>query len=110
RYAHTLSTVQRTPPTTDRIVFALVDDLSACLPPFGAQIDDMVRSLYDVEVVFDHHDSVSGVDQAVEHLEETLDIGEVQARRGLVKDVERPAGRASRELRRELDPLRFPTR
>src|SRR5687768_11057485 len=43
----------------------------------------------------------------MQYLEETLDIREVQARRRLVEDVQRPAGRAARQLRRELDALRL---
>jgi len=54
----------------------------------------MVRRFHDIQVVLDDDDRVPRVDEPVQHLEETLDVGEVKARRGLVQDVERAAGRA----------------
>ena len=50
------------------------------------------------------------VDEAVQDLEQPLDVGEVQAGRRLVEDVERAAGRDLRELGRELDALRLAAR
>src|SRR5918994_7596749 len=45
----------------------------------------------------------------MEHVEQLLDVGEVQARRRLVEDVERPPGRDLGQLRSELHPLRLAT-
>ena len=81
--------------------------LAAAVAAFGAQVDDPVRRLDHVEVVLDHEDRVAGVDQPVEHLEQLLDVGEVETGRRLVEDVERPAGRAPRQLGGQLDPLRL---
>ncbi len=61
--------------------------------------------LDDVQVVLDHHHGVAGRDQPVEHRQQLPDVVEVQARGGLVEDVERAAGGALGELARELDAL-----
>ena len=83
------------------------DHLAALLAALGAEVDDPVGGLDHVEVVLDHDHRVAGVDQAVEHVEQPLDVGEVQAGGRLVEDVERVAGRDLGELGRELDPLRL---
>ena len=48
-----------------------------------------------------------GVDQPLQHLEQPLDVGEVQPGRRLVEDVERPARRDLAQLGRELHALRL---
>ena len=53
---------------------------------------------------------VARVDEPVQHLEQPLDVGEVQAGRRLVEDVERAPGRDLRQLGRELDALRLAAR
>ncbi len=68
----------------------------------------MVRRLDDVEVVLDQQHRVAGVDQAVQRLQQPLDVGQVQPRRGLIEDVDgvfRALERA--QLRRDLDALRL---
>ena len=45
------------------------------------------------------------VDEPMEDLEQLLDIGEVEAGRGLVEQVQGPAGRPPAELGGQLDPL-----
>ena len=57
--------------------------------------------------MLDHQHRVAGVDQPLEDLQEALDVGEVEAGRRLVEDVERAAGGALGQLGRELDPLRL---
>ena len=76
----------------------------------GPEVDDPVGGLDDVEVVLDDDDRVAGVDEPVEHLEELLDVGEVEAGRRLVEEVERLARRAPRQLGRQLDALRLAAR
>ena len=73
----------------------------------GAEVDELVGGLDHVEVVLDHDHRVALLDQAVEDLEQPLDVGEVQAGGRLVEDVERVAGGDLGELGRELDPLRL---
>ena len=71
---------------------------------------DPVGGLDDVEVVLDHDDGVAGVAQLVQHLQQQVDVGEVQAGGRLVEDVQRAAGVALGELERELDALRLAAR
>src|SRR5215213_5949291 len=63
-------------------------DFAAGVAAFGAEVDDMVGGLDDVEVVLDGKDGVAGVDQAVQALKKALDVGEVEAGGGLVEDVD----------------------
>ena len=69
------------------------DDLAARLAALGAEVDEPVGLLDHVEVVLDHEHGVARVDEALQHLEQLLDVGEVQAGRRLVEDVERAPGR-----------------
>ena len=57
-----------------------------------AEVDDPVGGLDHVEVVLDHDHGVPGVDQAVEDVEQPLDVSEVEAGGGLVEDVKGVAG------------------
>ena len=82
--------------------------IAALLPALRTHVDEPVGGLDDVEVVLDHDDAVALVDEPVQHLEQPLDVREVQARRRLVKDVQRAPGGDLRELGRELDALRLP--
>src|SRR5215468_7743468 len=83
------------------------DDGAAGGAAFGAEVDDPVGFLDDVEVVLDGDDGVATVDQAVEHADEAFDVGEVQAGGRLVEHVERRAARLLAELVGELDALRL---
>src|SRR5262245_7717630 len=60
------------------------DDLATALATLGAEVDHPVGGLDDVEVVLDDDDGVAAGDEAAEHLEELLHVGEVEARRRLV--------------------------
>ena len=67
----------------------LDDDLPAARAPLGAEVDDPVGPLHDVEVVLDDEDGIAGVDEPLENDEELADVGHVEPRRRLVEDVER---------------------
>ena len=73
-------------------------DLAAAVAAFGAEVDDPVGGLDDLEIVLDHDHGVALVDQLVQHLQQLRDVVEVQAGRRLVEDVERAAGGALRQL------------
>ena len=64
------------------------DDFSAGVPAFGAEIDDVIGGLDDIEVVLDHQDRVARVDEPVKACEKALDIGQVQACSGFVQNVD----------------------
>src|SRR5204863_739921 len=61
---------------------ALSDDAAAAAPPFRTEIDHVIGRLDDVEVVLDDHDRVALVDELVEHVEQLVRVGEMEARRG----------------------------
>src|SRR5262245_10283219 len=87
------------------------DDPSARVTSLGSQIDHVIGGLGPVQVVLDQDDGVAGVDEAVERLQQALDIGQVQARRGLVEDVDRVLRALQRaHLGGDLDPLRLTAR
>ena len=72
---------------------------------FGAEVDDPVGGLDDVEIMLDHDHAVALLDEAVEDFEELADIVEMEAGGGFVEDVERVAGGAAAEFLGELDAL-----
>src|SRR5512138_1074467 len=86
------------------------DDCAAAVSALGTEIDDPVRRLDDIQVVLDHDDTAAFVAQTLQHAEQLFDVVEVQPSGGLIKNVERPSGRAFRELLRELYALCFAAR
>ena len=74
-------------------------------PPSGPR--SMIQSavLIDLDVVLDHQHGIAGGHESVQHVEEQLDVGEVQAGGRLVQQVERPAGAFLDQLAGELDAL-----
>ena len=76
----------------------------------GSEVDDPVGLLHDVEVVLDRDHRVTPLDQSMQHRDQPVGVGEVQAGRRLVEHVERPAARLLRELEGELHPLRLAAR
>ena len=63
------------------------DDLATADTAFRAQIDNPVGQLDHIEIVLDQHQSVTLLQQAVEHFRQLADVLEVQARSGLVHHV-----------------------
>ena len=53
------------------------NDVAALVAAVGAEVDDPVGGFDDVEVVFDDHHRVAGLDQRVEDFEEFADVFEV---------------------------------
>ena len=86
------------------------DELAALVAALRAEVDHPVGLLDHVEVVLDHEHRVAAVDEPLQHLEQLLDVGEVEPRRRLVEDVERLPGRDLRQLGRELHALRLAAR
>src|SRR5213594_3685092 len=96
--------------THERLRCAGGDQAAALVAALGAEVDDPVGGLDDVEVVLDDHHGVAVLDQPVQHLEQLLDVREVQPRRRLVEDIEGAAGRPARQLGGELHALRLAAR
>ncbi len=55
--------------------------------------------------MLDDQHRVAGIDEIVQHFQQHLDVGKVQAGRRLVEQIERAAGRSFHQLAGELDAL-----
>ncbi len=86
------------------------DDFPTLVAAAGADVDDVVRRLDDVEIVLDDDHRITAVDQLLQHAEQLLDVVAMQPGRRLVQYVERLAGGALAELLGELDALRLAAR
>ena len=73
---------------------SLSHDLAATDAAAGAEVEDVIGGLDDIEIVLDHHHRIALVHQPVQHFEELADILEMEARGGLVRNGERLAGAA----------------
>lgn len=51
------------------------DDFAARVAAFGAEVNDVVSRLDDVEVVFDEQDGMACVDEAIERFEQLFNVG-----------------------------------
>ena len=87
--------------------WAFGDDAAARVAAFGAEVDDPIGGLDDVEVVFDDEYGVAGVAEFVEHLQQLGDIGEMQAGCGLIQDIQCPPGGFLGQFRGQLHALGF---
>jgi hypothetical protein len=75
---------------------------------FGPKIDDVIRRLDDIEMVFDQKYCVTCIDETVQRLEQPLHVREVKPCRRFVENVNgmfRSLQR--RQLGRDLHPLRL---
>ena len=82
-------------------------DFTAAASAFRPKVDDVIRRLDHIHVVFDHDHRIALVRESPQHLQEHLGILEVETRGGLVKDVHCTACTDLRQLRGELDALGF---
>ena len=81
---------------------ALEDDLAAVVAGAGAEVDDPVGVRHDRLVMLDDNHGLAGVDEPVQQVEQLLDVGEVQAGRRLVEDID---AALLRHVGGELEPL-----
>jgi hypothetical protein len=82
-------------------------DAAAAVAAFGAEVDDPVGGLDDVEVVLDDEDGITEADEVVEDLQEIADVFEVQAGCWLVENVKSSAGVGFCQFAGEFDALGF---
>src|SRR5690606_25328432 len=57
---------------------AFGDDLATAVAAFGAHVDDPVSALDHVQVVLDDQDRVTQIRQAVQHVQQVVDVSKVQ--------------------------------
>lgn len=72
----------------DRLRGAGDDQASALMPALWAKVENPIRAFDHIQVMFDHQNRMASVDEAVETIEQALDIGEVQASRRLIQDIQ----------------------
>ncbi len=88
----------------------LGDDEAAGTAALGAEVDDVVGALDEVEVVFDDDDGVACIHQLLQHLDEAVDISHVKAGSRLVEDIHGLTRAAAGQLVGQLDTLRLAAR
>ena len=84
--------------------------LSTRFAPFRAEIDHPIRSLDDIEIVFNHQNRIARLDKIRQYLKEHFDICEMEAGRWLIEQVERFSSTPFHKFPGQLDPLGFPSR
>jgi hypothetical protein len=89
---------------------ALGDDVTAGRSAFGTEVDDVVYRFYNIEIVFDHEDSVAFVYQLVQYSEKFFDILKMKAGSRFIQDIKSLTSGAAGKLGSELDALGFTTR
>ena len=57
--------------------------------------------------MFDDDDRIAAVDEHLQDVHQFMDVGRMEARRRFVEDVQRPAGAALGQFRRQFDTLGF---
>src|SRR5712691_6610449 len=86
---------------------ALRDDAAAAFASLGAEVDDPVGLLDDVEMVLDDEHGVAEIDEPLQNVEEFSYVVKMQSRRGFVENIKRTAGLALGKFAREFDALGF---
>src|SRR5687767_8666388 len=83
------------------------DDPAATAAALRPEVDHEVGTSDHIEVVLDDDDRVALVYELVEDVEQFARVFEVESGRRFIEDVERSPRTSSRQLTRQLDPLRF---
>src|SRR6185437_15933359 len=86
---------------------AVSDDAAAAVAAFGAEVDEPVGLLDDVEIVLDDDDRVAQIDESLQNIEKFFHVVKMQAGGWLVENVKRAAGLAARKFAREFGALCF---
>ena len=84
--------------------------MPATVSALRSEIDNPVRGLDDIEVVFDHDDGIAAIPQAMQYAKQLLNVIEVQASGWLIENVQRAARIALGQFFRKLDALCLATR
>ena len=64
------------------------DDGAAAAAAFGAEVDDIVGAFDDVEIVLNDDDRIARINELIQHLDQPVDIGHMQAGGRLVEDID----------------------
>src|SRR5215467_6055437 len=79
--------------------WALSHNVAAGLAALRSEINDPIGFAYDVEIMLDDDDRVSDIDQPVEHINQSLNIGHVQTDRRLLEQKQISFGPALEQIR-----------
>ena len=83
------------------------DHPTAAVSALRTQIDDPVRRLNDIEVVFDADDAIPCIHETVQYRQQSPNVVKVKPGGGLVQQVQRSTGRALDQFACQLDSLGF---
>src|SRR5258706_9990931 len=86
---------------------ALGDNAPAAFAAFGAKVNNPVGLFDDVKVMLDDEHGISEIDEALQNVKQFAHVIEVQACRGLVKNVKRAASLTLGKFTSQFDALRF---
>ena len=76
---------------------------------FGSKINKVIRFLDDLHVVFNDGDGVAFIHQFLKDIDQALNVGRMQAGRGLIQNVKRVTVGRLDQLLRQFDTLRLTT-
>ncbi len=62
------------------------DNLASLCPSFRSKVDDKVCGLDDIQVMFNDHDRIAGLYQAIENIEQLLDVVEMKTSGGFIQE------------------------
>ena len=83
------------------------NDRAAAVASLGAEVDDVVGSLDDVEIMLNDKHGVATVHQRLQHFDQSVDVSGVKSRCRLVQHEYRFAGRTFGKLGSQLNALRL---
>lgn len=63
-----------------------LNKISAFVATFGAKFDDMVSTLDNIRIVFNHYDTMASLNQGIKGVEQTVDVVKVKTCGWFVKD------------------------
>lgn len=68
---------------------SVYNEITAFIAAFGTEVDDIVGTLDDIQIVLNHYQRMAPFYQGIEGMEQALDVVEVKTRGRLVEDEER---------------------
>ena len=67
-------------------------NLATAITTFGAKVNNPVGGLDNIQVVLNNHYGIAMIPQAMQDIQQLLDIVEVQARGGFIQNIQGFAG------------------
>ena len=83
------------------------DKPAAVVTALRAEIDNVVSSFDHVEIVFDDDDRISEIAEFEQHLEQLIDIRQMQPGSGFIQNLYGVSSGHTGKFRSKFDPLRL---